>query len=72
MFHEELENVLMSEVARHRVCCPMMAKHPDINRPTGPRILLREPLFRHAHAYALGIAFQMLPYQFNVAERSRH
>src|ERR1035438_6219210 len=65
-------NILMTEVARHRVRGAVGAKGPDVDGAAGARIMLRKPLLRYAHANACGVVFHVPPYQIRIAERGGH
>src|ERR1035438_2486885 len=69
---QQLENLLVTEIARHGVRGAVRPQLPDVNRAARTRILLRKPLLRYARADASRIGVQVPPHQVHIAQRRRH
>jgi hypothetical protein len=70
--HQEVKDILVSEVASHLVWCPVASQSWDVIRSVASRILFREIPVRYSNANRVGIAFDMASDKIEVAHSSGH
>jgi len=69
--HQEVKDILVSEVASHLVWCPVASQSWDVIGSVASRILFREPV-RYSNANRVGIAFDMASDKIEVAHSGGH